>query len=194
MMKNKINSPTCSALLSLPNSSPPPILHATNPPYKLLQADPDPCLATVLSSLGNVSLQLKAWDIAVTSAAYPAAEEASPAAVGKVFMDETWTKEAFRVGEGRVESRRQLARQALKRLLVETSSSKPFSHSLLDLKDGSMERVVTDRKVFWERVTLTLLLMGVFNSRDAFPQYFMQAMFVGADTVTVIGASLIALC
>jgi len=44
---------------------------------------------------------------------------------------------------------------------------------------------VTARRSVWSRVTDTEELMGVLRGMDALPQYFTQAMFVGAETVSM---------
>ena len=54
-----------------------------------------------------------------------------------------------------------------------------------------MATVVTARKSAWSRVTETEELIGVFMTASALPQYLIQAMFVGAETVTMtMGLSL----
>lgn len=57
----------------------------THPPKTLLQALPEPLLATEETSPGTPKSLAKV----VTRQAYPAAEEASPAAVGKLFSEQT---------------------------------------------------------------------------------------------------------
>lgn len=76
---------------------------------------------------------------------------------------------------------------ALNRFNVEDvhSTSVPLSHNLSWVKHELHEAVVTARKSAWWSVRERESLMGVLWSVDALPQYFMQAMFVGAETVAV---------
>lgn len=70
-------------------SSPSPWLpasHATYPPSRLRHADPDPCRAMSESSCGDWGRVYRSA-MARTRAAKPAAEEARPAAVGKLLME-----------------------------------------------------------------------------------------------------------
>ena len=65
------------------------------------------------------------------------------------------------------------------------SSSVPLSQSRSEEKDLDAEAVVTARRSHWSRVTETEELMGVFSWILALPQYLMQAMLVGAETVAM---------
>jgi hypothetical protein len=62
--------------------------HSENPPKTLLQADPDPnrAKADISDSFALFDLKLNKTDIAFTKTAMLLAEEAHPAAVGKVFL------------------------------------------------------------------------------------------------------------
>ena len=76
---------TTRATLSTPSSRS-PLSQATYPPSRLLQAEPDPCRAMRDSSVGDCGKEYRSA-IARTRAAKPAADEASPAAVGKLLTD-----------------------------------------------------------------------------------------------------------
>lgn len=76
---------TSRAALSSPSSRV-PASHATYPPNRLRQADPEPCRAMSESSRGDWGRAYKSA-MARTRAAKPAAEEARPAAVGKLLLE-----------------------------------------------------------------------------------------------------------
>ena len=65
-------------------------------------------------------------------------------------------------------------------------SSDPFSQRRSAPKALDAATVVIDRRSFWSSVTLTELLIGVLNATLSLPQYLMQAMFVGAVTVSMM--------
>lgn len=67
-----------------------PFSQATKPPNRERQAEPEPCRAMRESSEGEVGSLYRAAREA-TRAANPAAEDASPAAVGKLLKEDMWT-------------------------------------------------------------------------------------------------------
>lgn len=68
-----------------------PMRHRTNPPIRLREADPDPMRAYCdNASRVNTTSSPKTHATANTSAAYPDADDANPAAVGNVFQLATW--------------------------------------------------------------------------------------------------------
>jgi hypothetical protein len=73
-------------------SSRSPFCQATKPPYMLLDALPEPWRAIAVNCPGYSSLALYSLARVATKQARPAAEEARPAPVGNVFIEEmrTW--------------------------------------------------------------------------------------------------------
>src|SRR6185369_15042133 len=138
-----------------------------NPPNNERQADPDPCLATFdnSSSVTEVKLfcfcccckSIKSYKLAkvYTKHANPDAEDANPAAVGKLFSehicklysDKGITLTSFPSSFSHLSScslRKILVslKQFCNRLLLVVSCSTPLSHNLVFLKVGEARIVV----------------------------------------------------
>lgn len=80
---------TCSAKESEPSGAV-PSRHATNPPKRERQAEPEPWRAMRESSLGDAG-SWYSFAREYTRAAKPDADEARPAAVGKLLCEQMWT-------------------------------------------------------------------------------------------------------
>lgn len=110
----------------------------------------------------------------VTNAANPAAEEAKPAAVGKLFSETMCNFICDNFGESGVsiDARKFLksAKHAWVRG-VSSDSNFPLSHNWSFSNDGEAEAVVNVRKSSWDKVTEIDELVGKFNDLSRFPQY-----------------------
>jgi hypothetical protein len=115
--------------------------------------------------------------IARTRAAKPAAEEASPAAVGKLFSDTMYSGRLCSLGSVGSESSRDLrrarraVRQAVRREFVSTGWGVPFSQSLVVVKCEEQDAVVRAQRSFCERVTDMEELVGRLSFVERLPQY-----------------------
>lgn len=120
--------------------------------------------------------------MAWTRAAKPAAEDARPAAVGKLFSDTILRGRLDSLGkEESVFSRAaRLARSSRKHACVrapEMSDSSPFRVRVSpSLKLAEHEAVVRVRRSAWERVTEMELLVGRLSLASRLPQYLQARM------------------
>jgi hypothetical protein len=117
--------------------------------------------------------------MARTRAAKPAAEEARPAAVGKLFS-ETMCRAHFDNGgrDGLADSScvrraRRLVRQATRRAFESIGWGAPFSQRRVSSKEGEQEAVVRAQRSRWERVTESDEFVGRLSLVDRLPQYLM---------------------
>lgn len=153
-----------------------PICHATYPPKSDRHALPLPCLAIRDRSVGEVESSNK-LAIARTSAAKPAADDARPAAVGKLFSET--------MRRGRVES---FGREGLDASRAERSERSSRKHACVRAPETSwgeelrrrvssgpkveeQAAVVCVRRSAWERVTEADELVGRFSFGSRLPQY-----------------------
>jgi len=117
--------------------------------------------------------------MARTRAANPAAEDASPAAVGKLFSETMCKGQCESLGrEGSVDSMcarraRRAVRQATRRAFVSTGWGLPFSQSLVSSKEGEQEAVVRAQRSRWDRVTERDEFVGRLSLVERLPQYLM---------------------
>lgn len=184
---------TSTASESLPSAAE-PISQATNPPKRDRHAEPEPWREIRESSEADVG---RAYSAARedTRAAKPAAEDASPAAVGKLFTDDICTANVESYEDFSMSIIRQstpvqrtlgidgfLSSTCRLRLFISRihvanlppsliSSSTPFNHSLSFSKDGSARDVVVDRKWSWSSVTESEEFVGRISFVSLFPQY-----------------------
>ena len=167
--------------------------HATKPPWSERHAEPEPMRAMVESSPGKASFTAISCASAYVSAAYPAADDASPAAVGKLFADTTrthicaqsaWATTHLPSASYRSPARARVSRSTVSmRLFAVRSSSTPLSQSRSRSNVVEAVTVVTVRRSRWLRVRETEELIGTFCLASRFPQYLITAMFVGEETV-----------
>lgn len=115
--------------------------------------------------------------MARTRAAKPAAEDARPAAVGKLFS-ETMCRAHFEHGgrDGLAASSsprraRRLVRQATRRAFESIGCGVPFSQRRVSSKEGEHEAVVRAQRSRWERVTERDEFVGRLSLVDRLPQY-----------------------
>ena len=114
--------------------------------------------------------------MARTKAASPAAEEASPAAVGKLFSETMRRCMPESLGSEESASSRaaRRARSSRKQACVrapETSASSPLRVRVSRSKEAEQEAVVRVRRSDCERVTERELLVGRLSFASRFPQY-----------------------
>ena len=114
--------------------------------------------------------------MARTRAANPAAEEASPAAVGKLFSDTTCTLYSLSFGsEGLASSRAFRSCLSSRKQAVcrapETSWASPLRKRRFSVKDALQAAEVCVRRSDWERVTEMEELVGRFSFVSRLPQY-----------------------
>lgn len=122
--------------------------------------------------------------MAWTKAANPAAEEARPAAVGKLFSETSFSGMADSLGRDPLEASRaaRRVRSSRKQACVrapEISESSPLSIRLSPLaKEAEQEAVVRVRRSAWDRVTERELLVGRLSFASRFPQYLIEMLSV----------------
>ena len=128
--------------------------------------------------------------------AYPDADDARPAAVRNVLHDMMCTPNVFRSSARTVIVSHRRSRQQCLHSLVSVSplklsgrlfsagfSSFPFNHKRSCSNKLEAATVVTVLKSSISSVLLTEELIGRFSEASRLPQYFIQAMFVGAYEV-----------
>lgn len=151
------SSATWTAIESFPSGLL-PFSQRTKPPYKLLDALPEPCLAIDEICPGYSSLTAKSLASEATKHANPAADDARPAPVGNVLTDEIWTlycgQSSLRTIISPVfgstlspASARSSRRHAIPRLLIFVST--PFNQSLSSVKFLLAATVVNVCKSFY---------------------------------------------
>mmetsp|Transcript_3226 Transcript_3226/g.7882 ORF Transcript_3226/g.7882 Transcript_3226/m.7882 type:complete len:208 (-) Transcript_3226:183-806(-) len=130
---------TCDATESTPSSRSPSV-HRTHPPYTERQADPDPTRAIDDSSVSATPYTCASAD---TRQAYPAADDASPAAVGKLLAEHTRIFIDTRGSEGSLAAARaRISRKQFCNRLFPMSSSVPLSHMRSSVNPAEMATVV----------------------------------------------------
>lgn len=117
--------------------------------------------------------------MAWTRAAKPAAEEARPAAVGKLFSETILSFRAESLGmEASFSSRAaRRARSSRKQAWVrapEMSEISPLRVRLSSVKEEEAEAVVRVRRSAWERVTEMEELVGRLSLGSRLPQYLLR--------------------
>jgi hypothetical protein len=122
--------------------------------------------------------------MARTRAAKPAAEEARPAAVGKLFSEtiESGKEESFgRVGldDSRAERRERSSRKHAWVRAPLTSWGEEFRRRVSSVKEEEQAAVVCVLKSAWERVTETEELVGRLSFGSRFPQYLEMSVCCG---------------
>eukprot|EP01139_Manchomonas_bermudensis_P019483 Amastigsp_a676841_52.p3 type:complete len:258 gc:universal Amastigsp_a676841_52:1017-244(-) len=180
---------TCTAIESSPPFAAEPATHLTHPPYMERHAEPEPMRAIVESSPCTAYICASAN----ASVAYPAADDARPAAVGKLFSLTMRTLYAGHAALGtstRPEaSTLSLARSrtsrstACVRLLLMSSRS-PLSQISSSFRsiDARIDVVVERSSML--RVAESDELSGMMSSSLALPQYLIVARFGAAMQVT----------
>src|SRR6185436_6355990 len=158
-----------SAKLSLPSGDDPACI-STNPPKIERAADPEPWRATMLRSRA-LSVRPNAASAARTSAAYPDAEDASPAAVGKLLRLVTRTRVStpalLRRRSTHAES---FSRSSSRRLPSRTSSSpRSLGTSSTSVSVNNASSVIEIEPT-----------AGTFKRASALPQYLTSAKFAPA--------------
>lgn len=114
--------------------------------------------------------------MARTRAANPAAEEARPAAVGKLFSETTWSLKVLSFGRVGSEASSSARRDRSSRKHAvwrgpEMSCGSPFRWSVSEENEAEHAAVVCVRRSFWERVTEREEFVGRLRAVSRLPQY-----------------------